>query len=96
MNDISMCLFNNIWSWSVYLQHFCIDKMYSTYSSLFCFTETNKNDSSENHIDEIVDDWKDILKNMQHGLALCCNMIKVNITEVTEILSVLEVLSIVL
>ena len=35
-------------------------------------------------------------KNAQHGLALCYNASKVNITEVIEIPSVLEVLPIVL
>ena len=38
-NGISMWLFN-IRSWNVYLEHFLSDKIYSTYSSLFCFTET--------------------------------------------------------
>ena len=48
------------------------------------------------NIDEIRDDWKDIHKNTHYGLALCYNVIKVNIIEVIEIPSVLEVLSIVL
>ena len=64
--------------------------------SLFCFTETNINDSPTKHIDEILDDWEDIHRTTQHGLALCYNMIKVNITEVIEILIVLEVLLIML
>ena len=69
--------------------------MYSTYSSLFCFAETNINDSPAKHIDEILDDWKDIHKNIQHSLALCYNVSKVNITEVIETPSVLGVLPIV-
>ena len=40
LNGISMCLFN-IRSWNVHLEHFLSDKIYLTYSSLFCFTETN-------------------------------------------------------
>ena len=55
--------------------------------SLFCFTETNINDSLTKHINDILDDWKDIYKNTQHGLALCYNMSKVNIIEVIEIYS---------
>ena len=71
---ISMCLF--IRPWNVHLEHFLSDKIYLTYSSLFCFTETNINDSPAKHIDEILDDWKDIHKNTQHGLALCYNVSK--------------------
>ena len=68
LNRISMCLFN-IRSWNVHLEHFLSDKIYSTYSSLFFFTETNINDSPEKHIDEILDYWKDICKNSHRGLA---------------------------
>ena len=84
LNGTSMCLFN-IRSWNVHLEHFLSDKIYSTYSSLFCFTETSINDSPTKHIDEILDNWKDIHKNTQHGLALCYNVSKVNIIEVIEI-----------
>ena len=54
------------------------------------------NDSPSKHIDEILDDWKDIHKNTRHGLALCYNVSKVNIIEVIDIPSDLEVLPIVL
>ena len=94
LNGISTCLFN-IRSWNIHLEHFLSDKIYSTYSSLFCFTETNINDSLAKHIDDILDDWKDIHKNTQNGLALCYNVSNINIA-VIEIPSVLEVLSIVL
>ena len=56
---------------------------------------TNINNSLVNHI-EILHDWRDIHKNTQHGLALCYNVNKVNIIEVIEIPSVLEVLPVVL
>ena len=92
---VFLCLFN-IRSWNVHLEYFLSGKIYSTYSSLFCFTETNTNDSPAKHIDEILDNWKDIHKNTHHGLALCYNVSKVNIIEVIEISSVLEVLPIVL
>ena len=65
-------------------------------TSLFCFTETNINDSPTKHIDEILGDWKDIHKNIHHGLAPCYNVSKVDIIEVIEVPSVLEVLPIVL
>ena len=71
-------------------------EIYSTYSSLFFFTETNISDSPSKHIDEDLDDWKDIHKNTQYGLALCYNVSKVNIIEVIDIPSVSEVLPIVL
>ena len=90
-----MCLFK-IRSWNGHLEDFVSDKIYSTYSSLFCFTETNINDSPAKHIDRILDDRKDIHRNTQHGLALCYNVCKVNIIEVIEITSVLEVLPTVL
>ena len=48
LNGISMCLFN-IRSWNFHLEHFLSDKIYSTYSSLFCFTETNINDGPVKH-----------------------------------------------
>ena len=95
LNSISMCLFN-IRSWNVHLEHFLSDKIYSIYSSLFCSTETNINDSPAKHIDEIQDDQKDIHKNAQHGLVLCYKVSKVNIIEVIEIPCVLEVLPILL
>ena len=66
-------------SWNVDLEHFPSGKIYSTYCSLFCFTETNMNDSPAKHIDEILDGWKDIHKYTQHGLALCYNINQVNI-----------------
>ena len=44
MNGISICLFS-ISSWNGHLEPFVSDKIYSTYSSLFCFTETNISDS---------------------------------------------------
>ena len=95
LNGISMCLFN-IRSWNVHLEHFLSDKIYSTYFSLFCFTETNINDSPAKHVDEILDDRKDIHKNTQHGLALCYNLSKVNIIEVIKVPSVLGVLPVLL
>ena len=86
---IFLCQFN-IRLWNVQLEHFLCGKIYSAYSSLFYFTETNTNNTTENQIDEILDDWKEIHKNTQHGLALCYNMSKLNIIEVIEISSVLE------
>ena len=50
LNGISMYLFK-LRSWNSHLEHFLSDKIYSTYFSLFCFTETNINDSSAKHID---------------------------------------------
>ena len=49
LNGISLCLFN-IRSWKVHLEHFLSDKIYSTYSRLFCFTKTNINDSPAKNI----------------------------------------------
>ena len=65
-------------------------QIYSIYSSLFCFAEININDSPVKHVDEILNDRKDIHKNTHHGLVLCYKVSKVNIIEVIEITSVLE------
>ena len=70
-------------SWDVHLQHCLSGRIYSTYSSLFCFTETNINDTPAKHIHEILDHWKDIHKNTHHGLALRYNVNKVNIIEIS-------------
>ena len=75
---------------------FFSEKIYWIYSSLFGFTESNLNYSTAKHIDEILDDWKDVHKKTQHGLALCYNVSKVNIIEVIEIPSYLEVLPFIL
>ena len=84
-----VCLFN-ISSWKAHLEHFLSNKVYASYSSLFCFTETSINDSPSKHIDRILDGRKGIYKDTQHGLALCFKVSKVNIIEVIDIPSVLE------
>ena len=94
-NGTSICLLN-IRSWNAYLEHFLSGNICQSYSSLFCFTETNINDSPVKHIGEVLDDWKDIHKNTQHGLALYYKVSKVNIIEVIDIPSTIEILPIVL
>ena len=94
LNGICMCLVN-LRSWNGHLEYFLSDKIYSTFLSLLCFTETNINDSPK-YIDEILDDWKDIHRNTQHVLALYYNVSKGNIVEVSDISSVLAVLPIAL
>ena len=81
---------------NAHLGHFLSDNICQSYSSLFCFTKTNINDSPVKHIVEVLDDWKDIHKNTQHGLALCYKVNKVNIIEVIDIPSNVEILPIVL
>ena len=66
------------------LEHFLSDKIYSTYYGLFCFTETNLNGVPAKYIDEVLDDWRDIHKNTQRGLALCYYVSKVITIEVSE------------
>ena len=88
LNSIRMCLFN-IRSWNSHLEHFLSDKVYSTYSTYTQLIVLQ-------NIDDILDDWGDIHKNTQHGLDICYNVSKVNIIEVIEIPSVLEVLPVIL
>ena len=92
---IFMCL-SNTRSWNGHLANFISDKIYSSYSSLSFFTETNINDSLAKNIDETLDNWKDIHRNAQHSMAFCYNVCKLNIIEEIEIPSVLEVLPIAL
>ena len=94
-NGTSICLLN-IRSWNAYLEHFLSGNICQSYSSLFCFTETNINDSPVKHIGEVLDDWKDIHNNTQHGLALYYKVSKVNIIEVIDIPSTIEIFQIVL
>ena len=94
-NGTSICLLN-IRSWNAYLEHFLSGNICQSYSSLFCFTETNINDSPVKHICEVLDDWKDIHNNTQHGLALYYKVSKVNIIEVIDIPSTIEIFQIVL
>ena len=95
LNGIIMCLFNTR-SWNSHLEHFHNDKMYSNYSSLFCFTETNININPAKHIDDILDNSKDTHKSTHHGLSVSYNVSKVNIMEIIGIPSVPEILPIVL
>ena len=93
-NGTSICLLN-IRAWNAHLEHFLSGDICQSYSSLFCFTEANINDSPVKHIDEVLYDRKDIYKNTQHGLALCYKVSKVNIIEVIDIPSTIEILPIV-
>ena len=76
----------------LHLEHFRSDNIYQSYSRLFCFTKANINDFPVKHIDEVLDDWKDIHKNTQHDLALCYKVSKVNVIEVIDIPSIIEIL----
>ena len=81
---------------NAYIGHFLSGSIYQSCSRLFCFTGTNINGSPVKHIDEVLDDLKDIHKNAQHGLVLCFKVSKVNIIEVIEIPSIIKILPIVL
>ena len=48
------------------------------------------------NIDEILNGWKGVHKNVQHGLTLWCKVRKMNTIEIIDIPSVLEKLSVVL
>ena len=49
-NGTSVCLLN-IRSWNAHLEHFLSENICQNYPSLFCFTETNIDDSPVEHID---------------------------------------------
>ena len=87
LNVTTICIFN-IRSRNGNLKHFFSDRIYSTYSRLSCFTETNIIESPAKHIDELLNDWKDIHKNTKHGLTVL--QLEYNINEVINIPSVLE------
>ena len=81
---------------NAYLENFLSDNIYQSYSILFCFTKTNINYSPVKYIDKVLNDWKDIHKNTQHSLALCYKVRNINIIEVIEISSIIEILPIAL
>ena len=58
LNGICMCLLH-VRPWNVHLEYFLSDKIYSAYSSLLCFTETNINESPAEHNVEILGDCKE-------------------------------------
>ena len=60
---------------------FHTDKICSSYSCLFCFSENNVSDSPAKH-----------MQSAQHSLALCYNASQINTIEVNYIPSVLEIL----
>ena len=91
LNNINMYLFDTS-LWNGNLEYFLSVEIYSTYPSLFCFTETSINDSPAKHINEILHHWKYIHKNTQDSLAPCYNVSKVNTIEIALIPSVLEAL----
>ena len=64
---------------------FLTDKICSSYSCQFCFSENNASDSPAKH-----------MHSAQHSLALCYNASQLNIIEVNYIPSVLEILPTVL
>ena len=72
-NGISIYLFNTR-PWNGCLELFTNSKIYPTHSSLFCFTETNIYGIPAKYIDKILEEWKNIHKNTQNGLALCYNI----------------------
>ena len=82
----TMCLVSM--SWNAHFEDFFSEKVYSSYSSLFCFIETNINDIPSKYFDGISDGWKGIHKSKQRSLALCFKTNKVNIIEVIDTLSV--------
>ena len=69
VNDISMCLFN-IRSSNCNLEHFLNDKIFSTYSSYFCFTGLNVNVSPAKHIDDVLMIGKTSIR--IHNIAWAC------------------------
>ena len=91
MNGSKMCLFNIV-SWNAHIEHFLTDKVYSKCCSLFCLTETHVNDGCLNHMEKYEEDWTDIHKRTDHGLAICYNASKVAIIQEFQTTNVLEIL----
>ena len=52
MNGSKMCLFN-IRSWNAHIEHFLSDNIYTSYCSVFCFTETHVDNGPFNTIEKI-------------------------------------------
>ena len=73
-----ICLFNIV-SWNLHIEHFLTDEVYSTYSSVFCFTETRVNSGHYKDIEDYQQGWENIHKPTEHGLAICYDTSKVKI-----------------
>ena len=80
LNGTKICLFN-IRSWNLHIAHFLSDKVYSTHSSIFCFTETHINNGPDKNIEDYQPGWANIHKPTEHGLAICYDTSKVELVE---------------
>ena len=89
--DKNICLFN-IRSWNAHIKHFLSDKLYTDRSSIICFTETHLNNNNFTHLEELEDNWKDIHKPTEHGLAICYNTNKVKFINQLEGFDQIEIL----
>ena len=81
LSGTKICLFNIV-SWNLHIVHFLTDKVYSTHSSIFCFTETNINNEYYKNIEDYQHGWANIHKLTEHGLAICYDTTKVEIVQV--------------
>ena len=84
--NVSGCLLAlcNLRSWTLHIKHFLCDPMFVLNCSLFCFTETHLQiTDSAIAINEFecCDNWIDVHKHTQHGLALCYNFKRIKMIE---------------
>ena len=86
-----MCLFN-IRSWNAHIEGFLTDKVYTKFCNVVCFTETHVNGEPLNHIKKYEEEWNDIHKRTNHGLAVCYDTSKVTIIQEFQTTNTLEIL----
>lgn len=80
----------------MHIEHFLADKMYLTYSSVFCFTETHIDNQHYKNIEEYQLGWKSIHRNTEHGLAICYDTSRVEIVKTFTTPGELQVLPVLL
>ena len=90
-----ICLLN-IRSWNAHIKHILTDKTFINDSVVLCFTETHVADSNTNQIQDFENEWSDLHKPTEHGLAICYNTKHVKVLKEYDVVSQLEMLPVLL
>ena len=61
----------NIRSWNLHIKHFISDSIHPNVLDMFCFTETHIKGKPTVTINTLVDNWSNVFKETEHGLAFC-------------------------
>ena len=84
----------NIRSWNLHIEHFISDSIHHKASDMFCFTETHIKDKPTITINTLNDNWSNVFKGTEHGLAFCYKNETVAFIEEFETLGNIEMMAI--